>query len=334
MKKTRKLLAFSIIILSISWIYTTKYSPSQDSKIVSSKNKPTTNYQKQFNQYNQPEATNSITSESSVGRNIDELFIKYNHKSNRDEKLHLLSTIAFQISNLLDLTIKSSALSKLQKISTEETDTDVKSFAIINYARLGDSVSAYELLNSSLKQNIIDDDTYYSELARLALSEGISTGLRTKILKEISTTQSEYTAEVMFSIIPHSDPSSLTGEEIESLISYVDSKKPIFSQNPSTLGVSTATMYANWIFSSAILHTRTRNPDSISNYLVDYFKNGFTDPREALSLFLNNPLSNTRSSAGAENLEKILAKEVLRYAESHPDNQIIQSINIQSRMRN
>jgi len=257
----------------------------------------------------------------------------YTHSTSagQDEKFNLVGTLASTASNTSNIETSKSTLSKIFSIAINDDDAEVRSYAVMVYSRLGDPTQAINLLKSSLLNKTIDDDTYYSELARIYFSSHHQDNNNDTILEEIIISKSSYTAEVIFSILPESDLSRLSSLEVGKLKDYLQISRPKFPSDFTSLGIIDTLTYTNWIRSIATLYTGKNDPETITSYLLNHFEKGFQDPREAVSLTLNNSFSKTNRSANAIALNKLLQEETLRYAESYPDNPVIQVMGIRGK---
>lgn len=257
---------------------------------------------------------------------IYSLLREYGQTSNTDNKLNLTHTLGSLASYSEDLNTAIIAKSKILSISQDDADPEIRSYATTIFARVGDPEQAVSLLEESISNGTIDNDTYHSELARIYFNPDASENIRSKIINEIANSNSAYTTEVISSIIPHTDIKNLPESEVNVLISYLKNNKPKFPRDFTSLGVSDTIFYSDWLLSTAILSTRKYDMDSISKYLLNYFENGFKDPREAVSIASHNPFNNRGNSAELTALNELIWNETRKYAESYPENQIIQMI--------
>jgi len=92
--------------------------------------------------------------------------------------------------------------------------------------------------------------------------------------------------------------------------------------------ITDALFYKDWILSTAILATGQHGPEKIVTYLLNRFKNGFPDAREAVSLAMTDPFRQLERSEDVTALRKLIWDETLLYAESYPDNAVIQTLGI------
>jgi hypothetical protein len=227
----------------------------------------------------------------------------------------------------VDVAARDEVLRHLLKIATDETNVDLKAFATIYYARLAAPGQAYEAVKKSFASHAIDSDAYYAEISRIFLNAGATPDLRSALISEMISAKNRYAAEVLFSIVPHADISQLSRADIENLTSYVESSQPRFAADISILGVSSATEYTNWLYSMAALSTPSREPEAINKYLLDKFKDGFSDPREAVSILMNQPSPSGQGLATASPaLHRLVMAEVERYAQSYPNNPLAREL--------
>lgn len=256
---------------------------------------------------------------------MDDSINRYKNISNNDEKLAIIASLASLASGLTNGADRDYVLERLHHLATGNEDGDIKAFATINYSRLGPPDTAYKLLKDSRTKNVIDADAYYSEVARLSLSSDATQALRTELLADITSSENKYASEVMFSIIPTAPLSLLERKNLDTLAAYIDKSQPFFPPDIASIGVSSAMEYTNWLYSTAVLSTGSHDADKIVDYLMRRFDAGFSDPREAVSIFINNPFDRL-NSAQAQDFNRLVKSEVDRYARAYPNNPIIQEI--------
>ncbi|MET4577048.1 hypothetical protein [Ottowia thiooxydans] len=267
-------------------------------------------------------------------QDIKDYLSGYSKSADKDEKLEWMNRLSVAIASMKSGGLKDYSLRELWSLATQETDDDVKAYTVMNYSRLGDPLVAIDLLKSSFKTGVIDSDVYYSELVRIYFGSDVDEKIRIPLMIEIESSQSAYASEVMFSIIPMSDLSKFTSDESEKIAFYLESRKPKFPVIFSDLGYSSTLIYNNWLYSVAAVNTGNNESTAVGQYLVSRFKDGFADPREALSMLMSDQFRAEVTPKDFIESKKIFLKEAERYANAYPNNRIVQILGMSSSATN
>ncbi len=204
---------------------------------------------------------------------------------------------------------------------------EISGVAVMVYSRLGYFGDTYDILKRSHVEGVIDDNAYYSENLRHALSEEVALVERAHFLEAALSTENEYTAEVLFSMMRgRSGYANLDTVSREKIADYIESSKPEFSSDFASLGIISSERCVNWLLSSIHIERRVEGELDLGRILVDKFKDGFDDPREALSLYTSTLFQELKAKGSAPSFVSAVEEEVRKYSESYPNNQIVKMI--------
>lgn len=219
-------------------------------------------------------------------------------------------------------------LKKILETINEESSMEDRVAAramLFEYSRSGNPPDLRDLLKSAFKQKLISTNEYHGELAHML---SIFTDNAVEIFDEVINSGNLYSIEVLFFVLA-SKPSwiaSLNERERMAMLASLESQKPGFVGDMSTLGLSEVSRYENWIESMKNL---SGSGDFLS-HLSDLVNHHAADPREFHAIVSSGYYEKLKSSgktAAARRIEEIMAGYQQSYPNTDVSNIVLQRMN-------
>lgn len=207
---------------------------------------------------------------------------------------------------------------------TTDPDKLVARSAVFTYSRLGYFNDVETVLQNALKQEILEEDDYYGELAHLSTAPSLETARRQNLLTSIVRENNTYAVEILMDSTARENAlGNYSKEEIAALAGVFAKNEPNFPSATSQFGLGDAVNYATWLRATAKVNSALSG-GSADELIVAKLQEKNTDPRKVIGYLISPEATPILSNAKLGSPTAELIKTAQAYANQFPTSAIIQ----------